>query len=189
MHAEVETFPQRSVLPSSFRLSHICLCTSSALSALTRMHARAGGDWAEGWNLPRLRTVMALHYGFTSPTQCIKYLLGSHDQVRLRAAVCGAPMCQYACKAELDFRVATGVLPCASMHAMQSWISALHTGVLLCASMHAMQSWVLALLFVVLPCTSMHAKAKHGLFNDSCAVGLRPRSGAGRAGHGTRTTR
>ena len=41
----------------------------------------SGGDWAEGWNLPRLRTVMALHYGFTSPTQCIKYLLGSHDQV------------------------------------------------------------------------------------------------------------
>ena len=42
----------------------------------------ASGDWAEGWNLPRLRTVMGLHYGFTAPTQCIKYLLGSHDQVR-----------------------------------------------------------------------------------------------------------
>ena len=41
----------------------------------------APGDWAEGWNLPRLRTVMGLHYGFTAPTQCIKYLLGSHDQV------------------------------------------------------------------------------------------------------------
>ncbi|KAK9822655.1 hypothetical protein WJX81_004831 [Elliptochloris bilobata] len=48
--------------------------------ALGRGH-HGGGDWAEGWNLPRLRTVMGLHYGFTAPTQCIKYLLGSHDQV------------------------------------------------------------------------------------------------------------
>eukprot|EP00198_Chlamydomonas_reinhardtii_P005063 XP_001694399.1 predicted protein [Chlamydomonas reinhardtii] len=48
--------------------------------ALGRGH-HGGGDWAEGWNLPRLRTVMVLHYGFTHPTQCIKYLLGSHDQV------------------------------------------------------------------------------------------------------------
>ncbi|KAG2424144.1 hypothetical protein HYH02_015227 [Chlamydomonas schloesseri] len=48
--------------------------------ALGRGH-HGGGDWAEGWNLPRLRTVMVLHYGFTAPTQCIKYLLGSHDQV------------------------------------------------------------------------------------------------------------
>eukprot|EP00884_Botryococcus_braunii_P002910 jgi/Botrbrau1/1261/Bobra.0163s0054.1 len=48
--------------------------------ALGRGH-HGGGDWAEGWNLPRLRTAMGLHYGFTSPTQCIKYLLGSHDQV------------------------------------------------------------------------------------------------------------
>eukprot|EP01023_Acetabularia_acetabulum_P029445 TRINITY_DN2779_c0_g1_i1.p1 TRINITY_DN2779_c0_g1~~TRINITY_DN2779_c0_g1_i1.p1 ORF type:complete len:684 (-),score=140.22 TRINITY_DN2779_c0_g1_i1:276-2021(-) len=48
--------------------------------ALGRGH-HGGGDWAEGWNLPRLRTAMALHPGFTAPTQCIKYLLGSHDQV------------------------------------------------------------------------------------------------------------
>eukprot|EP00189_Rhodosorus_marinus_P009067 CAMPEP_0184752574 /NCGR_PEP_ID=MMETSP0315-20130426/43648_1 /TAXON_ID=101924 /ORGANISM="Rhodosorus marinus, Strain UTEX LB 2760" /LENGTH=547 /DNA_ID=CAMNT_0027231913 /DNA_START=1256 /DNA_END=2899 /DNA_ORIENTATION=+ len=48
--------------------------------ALGRGH-HGGGDWAEGWNLPRLRTVMALHYGFESPTQCVKYILGSHDQV------------------------------------------------------------------------------------------------------------
>ena len=47
--------------------------------ALGRGH-HGGGDWAEGWNLPRLRTVMGLHYGFTAPTQCVKYLLGSHDQ-------------------------------------------------------------------------------------------------------------
>lgn len=48
--------------------------------ALGRGH-HGGGDWAEGWNLPRLRQVMALHYGFEHPTQCIKYILGSHDQV------------------------------------------------------------------------------------------------------------
>ncbi|PNH01573.1 Arylsulfatase, partial [Tetrabaena socialis] len=47
--------------------------------ALGRGH-HGGGDWAAGWDLPRLRTVMVLHYGFTAPTQCIKYLLGSHDQ-------------------------------------------------------------------------------------------------------------
>ncbi|EFJ45925.1 1,4-alpha-glucan branching enzyme II [Volvox carteri f. nagariensis] len=51
--------------------------------ALGRGH-HGGGDWAAGWDLPRLRTVMALHPGFTSPTQCIKYLLGSHDQVGCR---------------------------------------------------------------------------------------------------------
>lgn len=51
--------------------------------ALGRGH-HGGGDWAAGWDLPRLRTVMVLHYGFTSPTQCIKYLLGSHDQVGCR---------------------------------------------------------------------------------------------------------
>jgi hypothetical protein len=31
---------------------------------------------------------MGLHYGFTAPTQCIKYLLGSHDQARRRGAWC-----------------------------------------------------------------------------------------------------
>ncbi|KXZ43862.1 hypothetical protein GPECTOR_78g49 [Gonium pectorale] len=51
--------------------------------ALGRGH-HGGGDWAAGWDLPRLRTVMILHYGFTAPTQCIKYLLGSHDQVGCR---------------------------------------------------------------------------------------------------------
>ncbi|GLC39115.1 hypothetical protein PLESTB_000005900 [Pleodorina starrii] len=51
--------------------------------ALGRGH-HGGGDWAAGWDLPRLRTVMVLHYGFTGPTQCIKYLLGSHDQVGCR---------------------------------------------------------------------------------------------------------
>ena len=48
--------------------------------ALGRGH-HGGGDWAEGWNLPRLRTAMCMHYGFEQPYQCIKYLLGSHDQV------------------------------------------------------------------------------------------------------------
>jgi len=51
--------------------------------ALGRGH-HGGGDWAAGWDLPRLRTVMVLHYGFSAPTQCIKYLLGSHDQVGCR---------------------------------------------------------------------------------------------------------
>mmetsp|Transcript_3793 Transcript_3793/g.10743 ORF Transcript_3793/g.10743 Transcript_3793/m.10743 type:complete len:283 (-) Transcript_3793:353-1201(-) len=51
--------------------------------ALGRGH-HGGGDWAEGWNLPRLRTVMVLHFGFEKPTHCIKYLLGSHDQVGCR---------------------------------------------------------------------------------------------------------
>ncbi|KAL6751388.1 glycoside hydrolase superfamily [Haematococcus lacustris] len=51
--------------------------------ALGRGH-HGGGDWAAGWDLPRLRTVMVLHYGFTHPTQCIKYLLGSHDQIGCR---------------------------------------------------------------------------------------------------------
>ena len=57
------------------------LLTNTSSCAENQGDCRSGGDWAEGWNLPRLRTVMALHYGFTSPTQCIKYLLGSHDQV------------------------------------------------------------------------------------------------------------
>ncbi len=48
--------------------------------ALGRGH-HGGGDYADGWDFPRLRTVMGLHYGFTSPLQCIKYILGSHDQV------------------------------------------------------------------------------------------------------------
>eukprot|EP00854_Cymbomonas_tetramitiformis_P019855 gene19855-23751_t len=47
--------------------------------ALGRGH-HGGGDWADGWNLPRLRTAMGLHYGFTWPTQCVKYMTGSHDQ-------------------------------------------------------------------------------------------------------------
>jgi len=51
--------------------------------ALGRGH-HGGGDWAAGWDLPRLRTVMVLHFGFEKPTQCIKYLLGSHDQVGCR---------------------------------------------------------------------------------------------------------
>mmetsp|Transcript_6640 Transcript_6640/g.16965 ORF Transcript_6640/g.16965 Transcript_6640/m.16965 type:complete len:708 (+) Transcript_6640:398-2521(+) len=48
--------------------------------ALGRGH-HGGGDWAEGWNFPRLRTAMGLHHGFTWPTQCVKYMTGSHDQV------------------------------------------------------------------------------------------------------------
>jgi 1,4-alpha-glucan branching enzyme len=51
--------------------------------ALGRGH-HGGGDWAAGWDLPRMRTVMILHFGFEKPTQCIKYLLGSHDQVGCR---------------------------------------------------------------------------------------------------------
>lgn len=51
--------------------------------ALGRGH-HGGGDWAEGWNLPKLRTAMGLHYGFSHPNQCIKYMLGSHDQVGCR---------------------------------------------------------------------------------------------------------
>lgn len=51
--------------------------------ALGRGH-HGGGDWAAGWDLPRLRTAMGLHYGFTHPVQCIKYMLGSHDQVGCR---------------------------------------------------------------------------------------------------------
>ena len=47
--------------------------------ALGRGH-HGGGDWAEGWNIPRLRTAMGMHYGFEQPHQCIKYLLGSHDR-------------------------------------------------------------------------------------------------------------
>jgi len=43
--------------------------------ALGRGH-HGGGDWAEGWNIPRLRTAMCMHYGFEQPHQCIKYLLG-----------------------------------------------------------------------------------------------------------------
>nr|QKY15164.1 starch branching enzyme (1,4-alpha-glucan branching enzyme II) (SBE2) [Polytomella parva] len=51
--------------------------------ALGRGH-HGGGDWAEGWNLPRLRTAMGMHFGFEWPTQCVKYLLGSHDQIGCR---------------------------------------------------------------------------------------------------------
>mmetsp|Transcript_5310 Transcript_5310/g.19417 ORF Transcript_5310/g.19417 Transcript_5310/m.19417 type:complete len:341 (-) Transcript_5310:160-1182(-) len=47
--------------------------------ALGRGH-HGGGDWADGWNLPKMRTVMCLHYGFNSTTHCVKYMLGSHDQ-------------------------------------------------------------------------------------------------------------
>jgi hypothetical protein len=46
-----------------------------------------GGDWADGWDLPRLRTAMGVHYGFESPVQCIKYMTGSHDQVFTSALV------------------------------------------------------------------------------------------------------
>jgi hypothetical protein len=49
--------------------------------ALGRGH-HGGGDWADGWDLPKLRTAMGVHYGFTSPVQCIKYMTGSHDQVK-----------------------------------------------------------------------------------------------------------
>ena len=48
--------------------------------ALGRGH-HGGGDWADGWNIPKLRTAMCMHFGFEQPHQCIKYLLGSHDQV------------------------------------------------------------------------------------------------------------
>lgn len=48
--------------------------------ALGRGH-HGGGDWADGWDLARLREAMGVHYGFESPTQCIKYITGSHDQV------------------------------------------------------------------------------------------------------------
>eukprot|EP00878_Enallax_costatus_P013457 GHUV01014072.1.p1 GENE.GHUV01014072.1~~GHUV01014072.1.p1 ORF type:complete len:359 (+),score=43.42 GHUV01014072.1:1072-2148(+) len=48
--------------------------------ALGRGH-HGGGDWADGWDLPKLRTAMGVHYGFESPVQCIKYMTGSHDQV------------------------------------------------------------------------------------------------------------
>jgi len=55
---------------------------------------------------------MGLHYGFTAPTQCIKYLLGSHDQARrgapggpypaLTQSACGA--CPSACEAGAALR-------------------------------------------------------------------------------------
>jgi len=48
--------------------------------ALGRGH-HGGGDWADGWDFGKLRTVFTLHYGFETPTQCIKYLTGSHDQI------------------------------------------------------------------------------------------------------------
>lgn len=41
--------------------------------ALGRGH-HGGSEFAAGWDFGKLRTVFALHYGFTSPTQCIKYL-------------------------------------------------------------------------------------------------------------------
>jgi len=43
--------------------------------------SHGGSEYAAGWDLPRLRTVMQLHYGFWKPTHAIKYMLGSHDQV------------------------------------------------------------------------------------------------------------
>jgi hypothetical protein len=49
--------------------------------ALGRGH-HGGGDWAGGWDLGKLREAMGMHYGFDSPAQCIKYMTGSHDQVR-----------------------------------------------------------------------------------------------------------
>lgn len=55
--------------------------------ALGRGH-HGGGDYADGWDFPRLRTVFGLHYGFTSPTQCTKYILGSHDQVGCKNGGC-----------------------------------------------------------------------------------------------------
>lgn len=48
--------------------------------ALGRGH-HGGSEFTDGWDFPRLRTVLGLHYGFTSPTQCTKYVLGSHDQI------------------------------------------------------------------------------------------------------------
>lgn len=48
--------------------------------ALGRGH-HGGGDWAGGWDLPKLREAMGVHYGFERPDQCIKYMTGSHDQV------------------------------------------------------------------------------------------------------------
>jgi 1,4-alpha-glucan branching enzyme len=41
--------------------------------ALGRGH-HGGGEFTAGWDFGKLRTVFALHYGFTNPTQCIKYL-------------------------------------------------------------------------------------------------------------------
>lgn len=48
--------------------------------ALGRGH-HGGSDWSAGWDLPRLRSAMALHDGFTQPTHVVKYFCGSHDQV------------------------------------------------------------------------------------------------------------
>lgn len=48
--------------------------------ALGRGH-HGGGDWAEGWDVPRLRSAVGMHHGLEQPQQCIKYFLGSHDQV------------------------------------------------------------------------------------------------------------
>lgn len=48
--------------------------------ALGRGH-HGGSDWSAGWDLPRLRSAMALHAGFTQPTHVVKYFCGSHDQV------------------------------------------------------------------------------------------------------------
>lgn len=48
--------------------------------ALGRGH-HGGSDWAAGWDLPRLRSAVALHPGFSQPTHVVKYFTGSHDQV------------------------------------------------------------------------------------------------------------
>jgi hypothetical protein len=80
--------------------------------ALGRGH-HGGGDWEAGWDLPKLRTAMGLHPGFTSPTQCVKYMLGSHDQVggggglaqgaaALSPPACTPPRHQMAAAAEGD---------------------------------------------------------------------------------------
>ena len=51
--------------------------------ALGRGH-HGGGDWASGWDIPKLRTAFGMHYGFSSTTQTVKYFLGSHDQCGCR---------------------------------------------------------------------------------------------------------
>ena len=37
-----------------------------------------------GWDGAKLGSALTLHAGFGSPSQCIKYVLGSHDQVGCR---------------------------------------------------------------------------------------------------------
>ncbi len=71
------------VLAAALALSYIVSTFRAQAPVLKRLLCwrAGGGDWAAGWNLPRLRTAMGLHYGFDQPTQCVKYMLGSHDQV------------------------------------------------------------------------------------------------------------